>query len=212
MTLMEVKICGLTQLDDAMTALDYGADYLGFVLYPCSRRAISPERLRKITRRLPATALTVGVFVDSPPADILAIVRACGLSIVQLHGAETANDFRDFPVPVWRAVQFADGRPRPAPAGWPAVRYVADSCAEGGGRTGGTGRITDWRAAARLARTSPLMLAGGLTPENVKDAVLVVHPLGVDTAGGVEITGRPGCKDYSRMKRFIEAAHNPENP
>ncbi len=202
---MDIKICGITHLDDAMMALTFGADYLGFVFYAGSTRAVTPEQVRRMTRSLPACAKTVGVFVNVSAADARDIVTECRLTAIQLHGEEAAADFRDFPKPVWRAIRFQEGDPLPLPADWPAARYVADRAADGFGHTGGSGRTTDWHAAARLATAGvPLMLAGGLKPDNVADAIASVRPLGVDTAGGVEIACRPGRKDYAKLKRFIE--------
>ncbi len=201
---MDIKICGLTHPDDALAALAFGADYLGFVFYRGSPRAVTPEQAAGIIRRLPAAARCVGVFVDANASEAAAVAGACGLCAVQLHGHEAAADFSGFPLPLWRAVRFESGEPLPAPADWPAERYVADSAAASGGRTGGTGRTTDWAAAAHLAQHAPLMLAGGLTPENVAAAIAAVQPVGVDTAGGVEFTDRPGRKNHLRMRRFIE--------
>ncbi len=205
---MKIKICGMTQLDDALAALRYGADYLGFVFYAGSSRAVTSEQVRQITRHLPNETQTVGVFVDVTASAARVIADECRLTVIQLHGREHARDFHDFPLPVWRAVQFRDGDPFPSPDQWPAARYVADRRAEGAGHTGGTGLVTDWAAAARLAASVPVMLAGGLTPHNVAAAVAKVRPYGVDTAGGVEIPGKPGYKDHAIMRRFIEIARS----
>ncbi len=198
----------MTQLDDVLAALSYGADYLGFVFYEGSSRAVTPEQVRHITRHLPDGTQTVGVFVDVTAPAARVIADECRLTVVQLHGSEPARDFHDFPIPVWRAVQFRDGDPVPPPDQWPAARYVADSRSDGAGHTGGSGRVTDWDAAARLSVRAPVMLAGGLTPHNVAAAVAKVRPYGVDTAGGVEIPGKPGYKDHTIMRRFIEIARH----
>ncbi len=201
---MDIKICGLTCLEDALAALRFGADYLGFVFYENSPRAVTASQVRTISRGLPAKARLVGVFVDVMPARAWEAAAFCGLCAVQLHGEEAAADFCGGPLPMWRAVRFCGGEPLPAPAVWPAERYVADSRADGAGHTGGSGRLTDWAAAGKLAARFPVMLAGGLCPENVAEALEVVRPCGVDIAGGVEIPDCPGRKDHAKMKRFIE--------
>ncbi len=203
---LEIKICGITRLEDAFAALACGADYLGFVFFPGSVRAVTPEQVRRISGELPAGAQCVGVFVDVSAAAAQAIAVDCRLSAIQLHGTETARDFEGFPLPVWRAVRFCGGEPVPAPEEWPAARYVADSRAADGGHTGGSGKLTDWAAAACLARRVPVMLAGGLTDRNVAEAVANVRPQGVDTAGGVEEAGMPGCKNHEKIRCFIDAA------
>lgn len=200
---IDIKICGLTNLPDARAALDAGADFLGFVLYAKSPRGISESELRRIVERLPAGARTVGVFVNERPETVARIYSECGLRAVQLHGDEEPDEFAGLNLPVWRAVRVrADGIAAPAPARWPAERYVADAYAPG--VYGGTGKTADWRAAAELATGFPVMLAGGLTPENVGEAVRAVRPNGVDVAGGVE--SGPGKKDHLKLNAFIAAA------
>lgn len=191
-----------------MAALAFGADYLGFIFYPESKRAVTPDHVRRIVCPLPAGAPTVGVFVDVTADAALVMAQECRLSAIQLHGREAVGDFENFPLPVWRAVQFIDGHPCPSPERWPAACYVADRCAAGSEHTGGSGQLTDWDAAARLAARAPVMLAGGLTPSNVAAAIARVKPYGVDTAGGVEVPGKPGYKDHERMRQFIENARD----
>ncbi len=198
----EIKICGLTNLPDARMALDAGADYLGFVLYERSPRHIALGALRRLLERLPSGARAIAVFVNARRDLVESLARDCRLHAVQLHGDECPEDWSGLPVPVWRAVRLPHGRPVPAPDRWPAARYVLDAAAPG--RYGGTGRTADWALAAKLATRTPLMLAGGLTPENVAEAIRIVAPLGVDTASGVEKT--PGKKDFRKVAAFIEAA------
>jgi phosphoribosylanthranilate isomerase len=124
------------------------------------------------------------------------------LYAVQIHGDETAGEFRGAGLTVWRAVRLGGGTYRPDPASWPAERYVVDAAVPG--QYGGTGRPADWQAASALARRFPVMLAGGLTPRNVADAVRAVRPVGVDVASGVEI--EPGRKDRRKVAAFIGAA------
>jgi phosphoribosylanthranilate isomerase len=198
----EIKICGLGSLDDARAALDMGADYLGFILYPKSPRAITAMQLATIRDALPESARCVGVFVNSSREDVAQIAADCRLDIVQIHGDEQAADFADFPVTVWRAVHVSEGACRPAPEEWPAARYLVDAAPPG--VYGGSGQVADWEAATRLAAEQAVMLAGGLTPDNVADAIHAVQPVGVDVASGVE--ARPGVKDLDKVRRFIANA------
>ena len=195
----EIKICGLTNIGDAEAALELGADFLGFVLYPDSPRGISPVQLLAILARLPEQAKAVGVFVNADREWVLTVARECGLAAVQLHGDETADKFRGLPMPIWRAVRRAGSEWRPSPGSWSAARYVIDAFAPA--KYGGTGQLADWPAAAELAAGTCCMLAGGLTPENVADGIRVVRPKGVDVAGGVEAA--PGRKDYVKMEAFV---------
>ena len=199
---IEVKICGLTNLDDARCALECGADYLGFVLFAGSPRGLDAAALRRIAEALPPDARKIAVFVNQPPAFVATVADDCGLYAVQIHGDETAAGFSDLRWPVWRAVALRDGGIRPSPDAWPAARYVVDAAAPG--RYGGTGIAADWAAAARLAAGYPVMLAGGLTPDNVDEGVRFVRPLGVDVASGVEAS--KGRKDPAKVKAFIAAA------
>jgi len=200
---IEIKICGLTNADDARAALDAGADYLGFVLYGKSPRAVTAEGVKAILRDAGGGSKAVGVFVNASPDEVRDAVMHCGLAAVQIHGDETAQDFRDMPVPVWRALAAADGKWVPLPAAWPAAaRYIVDAAAPG--QYGGTGSKADWALAAALAKQMPVMLAGGLRPENVEDAVNRVRPRGVDVSSGVEL--RPGIKSHPAIRTFIAAA------
>ncbi len=201
---LDIKICGLTNLADAQAAWEAGADFLGFVLYRRSPRGTAAGTLRRIVDRLPAKARCIGVFVNAPREEVLRVAADCGLYAVQLHGDEDAREFERCPVRLWRAVRLARGGPRPVPGSWPAERYVLDAAAPG--MYGGTGRKVDWARAAALARKDQVMLAGGLTPANVAEAIRRVRPLGVDVAGGVEKS--PGKKDHRKLQAFIKAVQN----
>jgi phosphoribosylanthranilate isomerase len=199
---VEVKICGLTNRDDALAALEHGADYLGFVLYARSPRSVTPSTLSAIREDLPAECRVVGVFVNHTRQDVERIAGDCGLFAAQIHGDEEAAAFEAMAVTLWRAVRLEDGVWKPTPGQWPAARYVVDATAQG--RYGGTGTKADWDAAGLLAAERPVMLAGGLTADNVAEAVQAVHPLGVDVSSGVE--SAPGRKDHAKMRLFIRAA------
>ena len=198
--LPEIKICGITNLDDALAARDAGADYLGFVLYKKSPRAISPANLRNLMDKLDGKIKTVGVFVNTPALSVTKIATDCRLDIVQLCGEEQYDSFRSLPLPVWRVIRFQNEGLQPPPSKWPAERYVLDTSHTE--LYGGTGVAMDWSAAARIAGKHKIMLAGGLTPKNVATAIRLVHPFGVDVSSGVEC--RHGKKDHEKMRFFIE--------
>lgn len=201
---IEVKVCGLTNVDDALFALEKGADFLGFVLHAGSPRGMDAARLARIRAHLPAAARVIGVFVNTARAEVERVAADCELYAAQLHGDERPEDFEGCPLRLWRALRVAPGGCEPDPAAWAPERYVADAAAPG--KYGGTGTLADWSAAAALARERRLMLAGGLRPDNVGDAVRLVRPLGVDVSSGIE--SRPGHKDRGKLVRFILAARS----
>ena len=199
----EVKICGLTRREDASAALDAGADYLGFVVYPESPRGITPLRMVRILGGLATPCRAVGVFVNAPRGEVEKIAADASLHAVQIHGDEPPGAFADMPLPVWRAVKLGgEHGPLPRPGDWPAERYVVDAAVRG--LYGGTGQTADWDRAAAFAAAYPAMLAGGLTPDNVAEAIRAVKPLGVDVASGVE--AEPGRKDHVKLRAFLKAA------
>jgi phosphoribosylanthranilate isomerase len=195
----EVKICGMTNRDDVMAALELGADYVGFVLYEKSPRGISASDMRQILEGIDVPLKAVAVFVNESRRNVEAIARDCALHAVQLNGDEKAGDFTDVPVPVWRAVRLRGQECSPDPGTFRAVRYVVDAVVPG--MYGGTGVTADWDSAADLAASRPVMLAGGLDPDNVADAIRTVKPVGVDVASGVET--EPGRKDRAKVRDFI---------
>ncbi|MDP6525569.1 MAG: phosphoribosylanthranilate isomerase [Kiritimatiellia bacterium] len=199
---IDVKICGLTNLEDALAAAELGADYLGFVLYSKSPRGIDAGRLAGISERLPGEMKKVGVFVNMPRGEVIRIAEDCGLYAVQIHGDEKAPEFRDMPVRIWRAVSVADGVCTPVPSEWAAERYVIDAHVPG--QYGGSGELSDWVFARGLAEDCRVMLSGGLTPENVGEGIRAVLPTGVDVASGVEEL--PGKKDHKKVAEFISRA------
>lgn len=200
--MFSVKICGLANYDDALAALEAGADYLGFVTYAKSPRGIDAKALRAICEKLPSGARKVGVFVNASRATVETVACDCGLTAIQLHGDEASGEFQAMPLPLWRAVRLSDRLCRPPADQWPAEYYVVDAAPAG--VYGGAGRTADWSAAAEFARRHATLLAGGLTPENVIEAVSAVRPAGVDVASGVEAA--PGHKDRARVRAFIARA------
>lgn len=197
---MVVKICGITRAEDAQAAVSGGATAVGFVFWPSSPRAIDPYRARAIARGVRPFVTLVGVFVNQPTAYINDVASLVGLGAVQLHGDETPGDARPLTRPVVKAVRLPAAEAETE--AWPAsVILLVD--AHDPERRGGTGRTADWEAAAALARRRPVLVAGGLTPENVGDAVARVRPFGIDVSSGVERS--PGVKDHERLAALFAA-------
>jgi phosphoribosylanthranilate isomerase len=198
----KIKICGIKTLKDALAAIQAGADYLGFNFYPKSVRFIEKSACAEITsvlkREYPHIKL-VGVFVNSSVEEIKDILQTCQLDLAQLHGDETPDIFAQLAPRAFRAFR---GIPE-SNAGYERDEVPAmliDAAVKG--VYGGSGVTADWTAAAELAKKYPLLLAGGLTPENVADAVRQVRPWGVDVASGVE--SAPGEKDAGKMVKFVK--------
>jgi phosphoribosylanthranilate isomerase len=196
---MFVKICGITNEDDALLATALDADALGFVFAP-SPRQVDAELVRDIVRRLPREMHTVGVFRNERPERVVEIVGRAGLHGVQLHGAEPASEVTWIRERVQFVIQaFAAGDPALSAAGKSAADIIlVDSPAPG------SGKVFDWRLAEGAPRGKRILLAGGLTAENVGDAIRLVRPWGVDVSTGVE--HQPGRKDPGRLRRFVVAA------
>lgn len=205
----EVKICGITNIDDALHALDAGADYLGVVLYAKSPRAVSMFEVCRLRDRLPHDARVVAVSVNAVQHDLDRLVDDAGLYAVQLHGDEASADWRDVSAyPLWRATAYRAKNWVPMVEQWPFVqRLVVDAAVPG--VYGGSGTTADWDAACKLARKRTVMLAGGLVSENVAEAVRMVTPCGVDVSSGVEAS--PGKKDHRKVQAFIQNAKNAGN-
>jgi phosphoribosylanthranilate isomerase len=202
-----VKICGLTNLQDALIAVEAGADLLGFIFYPPSPRAVTLERAGAIAETVRNAGLPVrlvGVFVDESLEDVHQVVSHCGLDYAQLHGAEsphTVAALMDDGIAVIKAFRVRDDISQGEIARYRATAYLLDAYVAG--QPGGTGRPFDWQLAVRVASRFPVLLAGGLTPNNVAQAVDTVRPWGVDVASGVEAA--PGRKDPDQVRRFVAA-------
>ena len=203
-----VKICGITCPEDGRLAVEAGADALGFVFWPGSPRSIDPLEASAVSRGLPESVLRVGVFVDASRDELERIVDAADLDVLQLHGNEPLEALAALPRPVLKAVRVGPGfavdealRAAEAAAG-----LVVDTRLPGEAQSpGGTGVAFDWSLVSGLAGRVPfLMLAGGLGPGNVAEAIRAVRPHGVDVSSGVE--SRPGRKDGAKVRAFVEAA------
>ncbi|MBF5042230.1 phosphoribosylanthranilate isomerase [Simulacricoccus sp. 17bor-14] len=205
-TRVRVKVCGVTRLEDAQDAWEAGADALGLNFCARSPRCVSPEAAAALARTRPPFGSVVGVFVDEAPARIRALVAQCGLGAVQLHGEEPPEQCRGYGVPVIKAVRVrgpADVARARAYVGAGDVRALLLD-----GASPGQGVGFDWALLEPLRGCGlPLLVAGGLTPQNVEAAVRATRPYGVDVASGVERA--PGLKDPRAVRAFVRAAQTP---
>jgi phosphoribosylanthranilate isomerase len=202
-----VKICGITTWDDARICVDLGASALGFNFYPSSPRAISPADAWNIIRRLPPFVEAVGVFVNWPPQVVDPLARALRLGSVQLHGAESPKEVAELARSqrVIKAVQVGRGFRVAALSRYRrADGLLLDGFARG--LHGGTGRTLDWNLARSARRYGRIILAGGLTPDNIAEAIRVARPYAVEVASGVE--ARPGRKDPARLRALFAAVES----
>jgi len=197
---MRVKMCGMKTVSAALAAEEAGADYIGFVFAKKSRRFIAPKAAQEIVREL-RHAQKVGVFVDAPMDEVNAIAALVGLDYVQLHGHETAETARGSERPVIKAYRYGDDFDVDAANKYPAEIILVDSYLQGA--AGGTGTVFAWQEAREIARiTKPVLIAGGITAENVGEAAVIFHPFGVDVSGGLEEQGE---KSEEKIRAFMEA-------
>lgn len=200
-----VKICGITRPEDALAAARAGADAIGLVFYPPSPRAVTRERAREIVQALPPFVSVVGLFVNARPAEVRAVLEAVPIDLLQFHGDEAPEECRRYGRPYIKAVAMAPGVDLQA-----ATRRYADAAGllldtHREGVRGGTGEAFDWsRIPPELDK--PVILAGGLTPENVAEAVRRVRPYAVDVSSGVEAS--KGIKDAARIEAFVRGVNS----
>jgi phosphoribosylanthranilate isomerase len=196
-----IKICGITNEQDARAVAQFGADALGFIFAPSPRR-ISPEKARPIIKALPPLVQTVGVFVDQDLGEVSSVAEMCGLDILQFHGSESAEYCRRFNQRVIKAVRLRSSQDLKYLAKYDGVvqallldTYLPD-------KVGGTGITFNWQWAVEARKYGRIILAGGLSPENVAAAISMVKPYGVDASSSLEQS--PGVKDHEKMMQFIE--------
>jgi len=203
---VKLKVCGVTSLEDARAAIDCGAEYLGFNFYPKSPRYIAPQSARAIIEQLPDEVVSAGVFVNEPrPADVAEILRVSGARMAQLHGDESPDYCAAVGAErVIKALRIGDGFDARRVLDYPAAAILLD--AFDAKLYGGTGKTTDWAIARDAAKLTKIFLAGGLSPDNIIEAIRAVEPFAVDVNSGVE--SAPGRKDASKLRRLKEELEN----
>ena len=211
MSRLFVKICGITRPEDGLAAAEAGADAIGLVFWPRSPRCVGVEEARSIAKALPPSLVRVGVFVDAPREEMVRVADSVGLDLLQLHGGESPETVFDLPRRALKAIRVGEDF---APA--EALRYEGRAAGllldtRAAEAPGGTGRTFDWSLArAVTARARFVLLAGGLTPDNVASAIAAGRPHGVDVSSGVE--SAPGRKDHARVRAFVAAVRAAEAP
>ncbi len=200
--MVKVKVCGITNEDDALQAVDAGADALGFVFYDLSPRCISYETAERIIRKLPPFVVTVGVFVNNPIRSINLAVERCGIQVVQLHGDETPDFCSGIRHQIVKAFRVRDITSIENIRNYPVSGFLLDAYVPGA--YGGTGLTFNWETAKLAKQYGPIILAGGLNINNVRKAVETVAPYAIDVSSGVEAS--PGKKDHAKVEEFIKRA------
>jgi phosphoribosylanthranilate isomerase len=202
-----VKICGITNVADGLAAAEAGADMIGLMFYESSPRHITLARAAEISRALPPFLMRVGVFVNAPADFVLRAIGECNLTMLQFHGDETSDFCTQFGLMNMKAIRVRDSGSLAQLENYQTDAFLLDAHSQNG--LGGTGEKFNWELAVAAQKFGkPLFLAGGLTPENIADAVRMVHPFGVDVSSGVE--SAPGIKDHAKVKAFITAAKSVE--
>ena len=198
-----VKICGITSEADALAAAEAGADAIGLMFYEGSPRHVTLEQAKAISAALPPHVMRVGVFVNAEEAFVHQALTECMLNILQFHGDETPEECSRYPVMTLKAFRVQGEETLAELEAYPSAGYLLDAYVKDA--LGGTGATFNWDLAVRAQKFGkPIFLAGGLTPENVAEAVRKVQPFGVDVSSGVEI--EPGRKDAEQMRTFVAAA------
>ena len=201
---MRIKICGITNPEDAQIASDLGADALGFVFAKGSPRIITPEAAGNIISKLPPFIVPVGVFVDSPVEEILSIIEYTRIQCVQLHGNESPFECMKINIPVIKAFKVHEHFRADALISFKVSAYLLDTYVEGA--AGGTGKTFNWNIAVEAKAYGKIILAGGLNPGNIRVAIRKVQPYGIDISSGVESV--PGKKDKRKLQQLFTAIHS----
>jgi phosphoribosylanthranilate isomerase len=197
-----VKICGITNIDDAQVAAEAGADMIGLIFYPPSSRYVTPDQARRIVESLPPELPAVGVFVNETVETVTRITQESGARMVQLHGEESPAMCQQLPWPVIKAFRFTEQMRPEMMADYAVKAFLVEGFHAS--LYGGGGARADWSQVATLHSYGRIILAGGLTPDNVQEAIRIVCPYAVDVGSGVEAT--PGIKDTQKVQAFIRHA------
>jgi phosphoribosylanthranilate isomerase len=195
----KIKVCGITEERDAIEAVLLGVDAIGFVFWKPSPRYITPREAGRIAAKLPPFVTRVGVFVDEVPAAVMDAVYAAGLTALQLHGDEKPEECRRYTLSWYKAFRAGPGFDPDVLATYACTTYLLDGSA--GEMRGGSGMSADWGAARAARSFGNVILAGGLRPDNVRDAIATVRPYAVDVSSGVEVV--PGKKDIDKLEAFV---------
>jgi phosphoribosylanthranilate isomerase len=196
----KVKICGITNIEDAICATELGADMLGFIFVPSSSRYVSADKASVIISKLPLTVQAIGVFADEERSEILYVINKTKITGVQLHGTEKPEDCSGFPCDAIKAFRVKDGFDHNVLKNYSASSFLLDTYSSN--TLGGTGKTFDWNIAVSAKNYGRIILAGGLNPENIAEAVKIVQPYAVDVNSGVEIS--PGKKDKQKLKLLFD--------
>ena len=199
---VKVKVCGMTSLKDALVAVEGGADAVGFIFYKKSPRSVTMKTVREIVLELPPFVNTVGVFVDETAEQINKIADYCNLDIIQLHGDESPIFCKKIRRKVIKAFRIKDMQSVKKLSSFQVSGFLLDTFSEN--LHGGTGKVFDWNLALPAKKFGPVIMAGGLTPNNVQQAVRQIRPYGVDVCSGVE--SEPGIKDHKKVRAFLNNA------
>ena len=199
-TQVKVKICGMTNLKDVKVAVDGGVDAVGFIFYKKSPRSVTMQAVREIVLELPPFVDSVGVFVNETAEQINKIADHCKLDRVQLHGDESPAFCKKIRRRVIKAIRVKDIQSLKKLSDYPVSSFLLDTFSED--QYGGTGKVFDWNLAYPAKKYGPIILAGGLTPINVRQAIQRIQPYGVDVCSGVE--SQPGIKDHKKMQAFLK--------
>lgn len=195
----KIKICGLKRKSDALAAVEYGADALGFVFAPISKRIADPRTVAEIVREVGPYTVTVGVFRDQPAEEVARIMETTGLSTAQLHGSESAAYMDSLPFPCYKSISMGSEDDLALLDSYPGRGFFLLDTG-----TGGTGMTFDWNLAVKAGEKGRIILAGGLGPANVAQAIRTVAPYAVDVCSGIEKDY--GIKDHVKIREFIMAA------
>lgn len=212
---VRVKICGIRRLPDALAAVDAGADAVGLNFWRPGRRYVPPEVARQIARALPPFVSKIGVFVDEDPEKVREIASLVGLDGLQLHGAETPEGCAAFALPVIKSIKVRGPESLAGLRRYRVAGFLLDTHVPGAQAPGGSGQTFDWQLALRAREAGPVILSGGLTPDNVEEAIRQARPYAVDVASGVETDGE---KDPGKIRAFVarvntwNAAHQAASP
>jgi len=205
----KIKVCGITSKTDAWMCLDAGVDALGFVFVDESPRKIDPREAQKIINDLPPFVISVGVFVNRAKDEVEEIANLCKLDILQLHGDESVEYCVSFTRKIIKAFRIRNSDDINALSEYKVAGYLLDSYEEG--HAGGTGRTFEWSIATEATKYGHIILAGGLTPENVNRAISIVRPYAVDVSTGVEEKDTPGKKNKIKLTEFIRQVQNADS-